>query len=457
MSDLTAPIPGELPFGLYLKGERPIYRALRNAFNGSQAAWRKLSETPDALKDKENQSANAAAWAALAEQCETCLTETSKDLEILSWYVAAQLHGGKPLEKCCDAITVMVELAETSLDKMQPNPPAEKLRGGSDEAKAAEVAELRLRPFIQLFGEVEGSGLLSAPLSSLPLIGDVTFGDFVMADKDSSLDALRRDVAAHIGSEGQTLTQKIEALQTLADLIGRLDVAVKTYANAHGHTPPLIGYGTRQVNDMLQAIERLVEGLGFPWPGREQTSEAPVAETVSNSTPVAAAALTSAAGGFTPSANVSNRRDALKAIAQLATYFRTTEPHSPICLLLDRAVRWGNLSVGELYREILSDGSVGMAQLALMTGLESQGFADRYGTPSAGAVGGVEHSPLDNYAAAVPVPAPQNPIVVSTPPAPAPNAAAVPAVAASGPAPAEPAEIPAEAPGDIPEVKDFQW
>lgn len=466
MADILAPIPGDSPHGVFLKGERQIYRGLRNAFNGAQAAWRKYSETPDALADAENQSANATAWAALSEQCESCLTETSKDLEILSWYVAAQLHGGKPFEKVRDALAAMAELLEASLDEMQPNPPEEKLRGDTDEAKAAEIAELRLRSFVQLFGEVEGSGLLNAPLTNLHIIGEVTYGKFLIADKDGNLEELKTEVATHIGAEGQALTSKIEALQSMQEQIGRIDKRVKTYAMANGQTPPSIGYGIRQVTDMLNAIRRLVEGLGFPWPG-EAEADAPAEDAVQpegqgaeGEKTAPATSPAGGAGGFSPTGNVANRKDALKAIAQLATYFRTTEPHSPICLLLDRAVRWGNLSAAELYREILSEGSVGMAQMALMTGLESQGFADRYGTAGAGAAGGVEHPTLDNYAAALPVPAATPSNSAPAPAAPVPSAAApaaVPSAQANPVSVSEPVEIQeenAEEPGD---VEDFQW
>lgn len=477
MTSLTAPISDDQPFGVFLKGERQIYRGLRNAFNAAQTSWRKMTETPDAIEDSENIAANAAAWGALSEQCATCLTETSKDLEILSWYVAAQLHGPEPLENCRDAMTGLVELVEQSIDQLQPILPEAKLRGDTEEARAAEIAELRLRPFVQLFGEVEGTGLINGPLTNMPAIGEVTLGKYVLADKDGTLDTLRAEVAARIGSEGAALTEKIENLQALAELITRLDTAVKAYARTHSQTPPSIGYGSRLVTELLHAIETLVEGLGFPWPGRE--AEADVAEPAPAETSAAPArqapttAAPAAGGSFNPGTNVANRQDALRAIAQLATYFRTTEPHSPICLLLDRAVRWGNLSAGELYREILSNGSTGMAQMALMTGLESQGFADKFGGPGAGAAGGVEHPTLDNYAAAVPVPTATQPVLAQTPtaaptaaPVPAPSvpaasASVAPAAAPSthaSPAPAvEAAEPTSQTPGEEPAVEDFQW
>ena len=125
----------------------------------------------------------------------------------------------------------------------------------------------------------------------------------------------------------------------------------------------------------------------------------------------------SVAIGFNPQASVNNRMEALQAVAALATHFRKTEPHSPICLLLDRAVRWGQLDAGALFREILTDGSTGMGQMALMTGLESQGFSDNFGKRGAPTAGAVEHPTLDNYAAAIPVPdiTPMTPQSLSAP------------------------------------------
>lgn len=216
MRDLQASIPGDLSFGTFLKGDKATYRALRNAFNSSQAAWRSFSETPEALADSEKANANAVAWAGLSEQCETCLTEISKDLEVLCWFVAAQLHLPDPLTRCATAMKALTELVETSIDELQPKPSSEKLRGDTDEARAAEIAELRLRPFVQLFGEIEGGGLLTGPMTNMPLIGEVSYGQFLLAEKDGELDKLKAIVAAHISEESEALTAKVEALQDMS-------------------------------------------------------------------------------------------------------------------------------------------------------------------------------------------------------------------------------------------------
>ncbi len=39
----------------------------------------------------------------------------------------------------------------------------------------------------------------------------------------------------------------------------------------------------------------------------------------------------------------------------IANYFREHEPNSPIPLLLEQAIRWGNLSLPELLSELVHD------------------------------------------------------------------------------------------------------
>ena len=466
MEHLKAPIAGDEPFGIYLKGDKPTYRALRNAFNAAQAAWRSLSETQESLENRELAAANSAAWANLAELCETCLKDTSKDLEIFTWFTAAQVHGEKPIQNTAAALTVIADLVEESIDSLQPLPPADKLKGDGEQAQAAEIAELRLRPFIQLVGEVDGSGLLAAPMTAHCLISEVTYGKFILADKNGTLDALRAETIAGLETGYDALTQKVEGLQDMQRQFDRLDTALKKYAAQHSHTAPMIGYGRRLVTDILAGIQRLVEGNNFVWPGVED--KAPTDEDVttdaSDAVPEQSQAAHGTRGGgmgFDPSTNLANRNEALQSVARLATYFRSTEPHSPICLLLDRAVRWGRLSAGDLYREILSEGSVGMAQMSLMTGLESQGFADTFGNRGTGAIA---HPTLSDYSAAMPKPNLESAAPVAT--------AAPQSVSVADPAPtvvepvvkavseaetdASVASDAAESEPDLP-VADFQW
>jgi type VI secretion system protein ImpA len=405
---LSNPIAGDAPFGGYLKDDKTTYRGLRNAFNAAQASFRGLSETSDSLKNRDLQAVNVAAWSRLREDCEQTLAERSKDLEVICWWIAAMLHGGNPLENTSKALQALADYVASDLDNLQPILPEAKLKGKTPEAQAAEIADLKLRPFVQLFGESDSSGLLYMPISNTPLIGEITYGQFALAQKKTGPAELQAEAATLLAAESGALTSKIESLQATIVAIDALDKVLKTYAQQHQQSQVNLSYTRRLVIDMSQALEVLVEGLGFAWPGADEAAEA-VPDEESGVMVGASVAGSSTEGGSvavgsSPQASVNNRLEALLAVAALATYFRKTEPHSPICLLLDRAVRWGQLDAGELFREILTDGSTGMGQMALMTGLESQGFSDSFGKRGAPPAGGIEHPTLDNYAAAIPVP-----------------------------------------------------
>ena len=64
-------------------------------------------------------------------------------------------------------------------------------------------------------------------------------------------------------------------------------------------------------------------------------------------------------GGFTGIAaspgQAASREDALRALGQIANFFRRTEPHSPLSYTLDEAVRRGRMTWPELLAEVVAD------------------------------------------------------------------------------------------------------
>jgi type VI secretion system protein ImpA len=60
--------------------------------------------------------------------------------------------------------------------------------------------------------------------------------------------------------------------------------------------------------------------------------------------------------GFTPaSGHAASREDALRALSEIANFFRRTEPHSPLSYTLDEAVRRGRMTWPELLAEVVAD------------------------------------------------------------------------------------------------------
>jgi len=70
------------------------------------------------------------------------------------------------------------------------------------------------------------------------------------------------------------------------------------------------------------------------------------------------AATVRVAGVMTASGAIQNRQDALKRLGDIAEFFRKTEPHSPISYVLQRAVKWGNMSLELWLQDVIKDETV---------------------------------------------------------------------------------------------------
>ena len=69
-------------------------------------------------------------------------------------------------------------------------------------------------------------------------------------------------------------------------------------------------------------------------------------------------AVVKVAGVATASGAIQNRQDALKRLADIATFFQKTEPHRPISYLVQRAVKWGNMPLESWLQDVIKDEAV---------------------------------------------------------------------------------------------------
>jgi len=58
-----------------------------------------------------------------------------------------------------------------------------------------------------------------------------------------------------------------------------------------------------------------------------------------------------------PSGPVKSRAEAFKRLTEISDFFRKTEPHSPIPYIIERAVKWGEMPLEDLMRELIPDSS----------------------------------------------------------------------------------------------------
>ena len=116
--------------------------------------------------------------------------------------------------------------------------------------------------------------------------------------------------------------------------------------------------GTSQLKKALDDIQTLVKRLLEEKRAEEpdEADETP-AETEQTEDGEAVAAV----GGKTvtvAAGAIQNRKDALKRLAELAEYFRKSEPHSPLSYLIQRAVKWGEMPLESWLQDVIKDEAV---------------------------------------------------------------------------------------------------
>jgi len=379
MDVLLNPIAGEAPCGEYLKGNRTLYRGLRNGFNLAQSSFRQLIESPDAATDEALQSANRDNWLALARQCEDTLTNTSKDVEVFCWLATAQLFGAAPLEGLATVLDTFAAAVERFWPDLNPKPPADKLSADDDAGRRREWAESRVKPLLQLIGDSADGGLLYMPLQMTALVGDIDYSRYYSAEKSGDLPALKAEAQALLGAGKTAVIDTVMALGRILETLARLESGIGERCREDGLNGPSFRYVRDSIERLLGALRYLVGDQLKPWPldkaapaadsAPAQTPAEPAEEPAGTGAPATSAleAMVTLAGG----GEIYHRDQAFRELRRIADFFARTEPHSPVYMLLERAIRWGYLSLPELLAEMVGDDSAVMGRITQLAGLES--------------------------------------------------------------------------------------
>ncbi|MGF1755680.1 type VI secretion system ImpA family N-terminal domain-containing protein [Vibrio makurazakiensis] len=409
---LIVPISESEPSGSYLKLDRSAYRGLRNSYNTAQSSFRQLVETPDASSDPVLVETNIENWTDLRNVTEDTIVTKSKDIEILGWYLTSQLFTNQPFENLATALPSLNALVDVFWDTLNPTPPEAKIKASDDAGKAREIVEFRTRPLLQLVGESVDSTSFYVPFQMVGLIGDITFGDYLLAERKGNLAALKETALQSFDDIAQ------ETLQHLVSIHSELESAEKNIAErcqAVGATVISFSYVKTNVRDLINAIHFLVGEKFTFWPvdknyhliepnsSQPDAAQAPM-ENSDTATPtnselsISKAAPQSSPDVTQTTSNVTNgnpqvitqvsattingivsRDHAFQEIRKIADYFKETEPHSPISFLLERSIRWGYMSLPELLQEMIGGEKNVLEQINQMTGMNQLDKTDLSG------------------------------------------------------------------------------
>lgn len=400
---LLTPISEESPTGAYLKLDRSAYRGLRNNYNAAQSSFRQLIETPDASSDEALLDANQTNWQQLRESTFDALTQSTKDIELLGWFISSQLFTAQPYHNLAYSTKVLTGFIEQFWTELHPTLPENKIKSDDEQGKAKELAEFRIKPLLQLVGESNDSTALFMPLQLIGLIEEITFGDYLRAERSGSLAELKQKAQQLFSSEvEQTVMLLAESYQNFS----QAELAIAQQCQQVGVTPISFRFVKANIADSINAIRYLTEDKFALWPldenlqPRQEEVVEPVAvepepktvsepavsappETPTESQQTAKAAPTVAQATTAQSAvaptvaatvtvsQVANRDQAFQQLRQISEFFKQTEPHSPISFLLERAIRWGYMSLPELLEEMTGGNNGVMQHINQLTGMDN--------------------------------------------------------------------------------------
>jgi type VI secretion system protein ImpA len=271
-------------------------------------------------------------WRSVRELGLKTLTETTKDLEVAAWVTEAYVrsHG---LSGLAAGAKLIAGLAENFWDDVFPLP---------DDYGV----ETRVAPITGLNGR-EGNGSLVQPLYKLTLYNrpdgtPFAFYQYNGSEQLTSLDAERKKARIEAGAiafedvEKEARMQGPRALARLRDEAREALEAWEAMATVLDEKASEDPPSTTQVRDMVRQMLTIAN--------RYAPEEAGPADEGG------AAGVIDGEGGA-----VASREDALKVLSNIATFFRKTEPLSPLSYTLDEAVRRGRMTWPELLEEIVAD------------------------------------------------------------------------------------------------------
>ena len=337
LDQLLAPVSEGSPSGESLRWD-PLYDEIKEA---------RREGDKDALGVDGPVQAN---WALVSNKASAALAQRSKDLMLAGYLLEAlvQLHGFAGLR---DGLRVIDGLLEKFWDGMYPQ-----IDGDDLEPRAAPVV---------WFTEADRGARLPNRVREIAIIPSANDGPVFSwsfwksryappkSDSEDESDFARRRTDAEERAkvfESAAAATPLAHFSTLRDDIQECQAEVsrleRLLDERFGRSAP----GTSALKQSLEECFTLATRI-FKDKGGLLGPQAEDGAGEHGEQPTGDSAETR--GSIT--GPVRSRSDALRRLAEVAVYFRQTEPHSPVSYLVERASVWAKMSFEELLTELVKD------------------------------------------------------------------------------------------------------
>jgi type VI secretion system protein ImpA len=369
---LLQPIGDESPVGTDLRESRAeAYYDIKDARNNARAAERESGQGVAGAEVADPRPH----WRQVLSLAPAILEQESKDLEVACWYLEGLVRE-EGLAGLRDGVKLILGMVENFWDQgLFPQP--------DEDDSEEEAMETRVAPIAGLDGG-DRDGTLIAPIVSFEVSepgsgsGDFdcfTHGEYelaVDADKISSPDAKaerlqrlgysRSDIEQSAGrSSVDFYVTSVDSLSTTLADYKKLGEVMRGHCG--NDAPP-----TSNVTGKLESVISSLRSLG-----KDKLLMAS-SETEQTAEEGEVAAAPGGVAGVPSGVAAGSREEALNQLLQIARFFRSTEPHSPVAGGIERIVKWGRMPIEELMMELVPD-ETSRAVFSQLTGVDPGGFA----------------------------------------------------------------------------------
>lgn len=344
ISSLLEPVSDDNPVGEDIRensSPSSAYYTIKDARNSARAAERNSMFDGGSSEADEN-------WRKILELAPDILKNDSKDLEIASWYTEALIRRyGFPGLKV--GFSVIRQMIEKYWDNLYPLPDEDGI-------------ETRVSSLTGLNGE-GAEGVLIAPIRNANITDDVQPGPFNYWQYTQALDIQKITDENNRAEKTSKIGFNIEDIENVVansseqffldlrnDVVACLDDYREISRMLDEHCGNMDAPPTSNIINALESTLGVINHVAKYKLPDESSNEEEFNEdgSVTNSSSTEDKGI---------SGPIKNRTDAFRHLNEISDFFRRTEPHSPISYALEKAVKWGDMSLSELMRELIPDSS----------------------------------------------------------------------------------------------------
>ena len=321
------------------------YYALKDLRNQLRAAER------NALVDEEGIASLARDWLPLLEKASEAIKTQSKDIEYLAWFIEAlcRIHGFKGL---AFGFKVTHHLLDSYFDEMYPSL-------DDDDELSDKVSAL-----VGLNGSA-GEGTLIIPIKSIYLTDSVSMESYSFWEYQQGYDISRladdkREKKLSLGAVDYELIEKsasetsteffVTLKQDIENAIDQFTLLSDVMDKVVGQPQP-----TSSIKKALESSLAAVEHIAADKLAAAEKAKAALDEMQEVSDSEDEDVQGEVKERVRVNDEINSRENAINKLKEIATFFRKTEPHSPMSYTIEQVIRWSELSLPELLNELITD------------------------------------------------------------------------------------------------------